>query len=89
MKRSPSGRSAPKIASVLPPSPAAATRCGSSCASAPQTASTMRNPVTPRIEEAPGMTTSAIVPGFVRMWIGRKAPAVFGTSTVSAARTAW
>ena len=52
-------------------------------------ASTMRNPVTPRIEEAPGITTSATVPGLVRMWIGRKAPAVFGTSTVSAARTAW
>ena len=35
------------------------------------------------------MTTSAIVPGFVTMWIGRNAPAVFGTSTVSAERTAW
>ena len=65
------------------------TRSGSSWASAPLTASRTRNPVTPRIEEAPGITTSAIVPGLVRMWIGRKAPAVFGTSTVSAARTAW
>ena len=35
------------------------------------------------------MTTSATVPGFVRTWIGRKAPAVFGTSRVRAQRTAW
>ena len=77
------------MASVLPPSPAAATRSGSSWASAPLTASTTRNPVTPRIDEAPGITTSATVPGLVRTWIGRNAPAVFGTSTVSAARTTW
>ena len=83
------GRSAPKIASVLPPSPAAGIRSGISCASAPLSASRMRKPVTPRIDEAPGITTSATVPGFVRTWIGLNAPAVFGTSRVSAQRTAW
>ena len=46
-------------------------------------------PTDPRIEDAPGMTTSAIVPGRVSTLIGRNAPAVFGTSNVSAARTAW
>ncbi len=45
--------------------------------------------MTPRIEDAPGMTTSAIVPGFVSTWIGLNAPAVFGTSRVRAQRTAW
>ena len=60
-----------------------------SCASAPFTASSARNPVTPRIDEAPGITTSATVPGVVSTWIGRKAPEVFGISTVSAQRTAW
>ena len=45
--------------------------------------------MTPRIDDAPGMTTSAIVPGFVSTWIGRKAPEVFGTSTLTAERTAW
>ena len=55
--RRPSGRSAPKIASVLPPSPAAGTRSGMSCASAPFIASNMRKPVTPRIDDAPGITT--------------------------------
>ena len=77
------------MASVLPPSPAAGTREGTSCASAPLTASSTRKPVTPRIEDAPGITTSAIVPGFVSTWIGLKAPDVFGISTVSAQRTAW
>jgi len=45
--------------------------------------------VTPRIDEAPGITTSATVPGFVSTVTGRKAPEVFGTSTVRAERTAW
>ncbi len=88
-RSSPPGRSAPKMASVFPPSPAAPTRSGTSWARAPLTASSTRKPVTPRIDDAPGMTTSAIVPGFVSTWIGRKAPEVFGISTVSAQRTAW
>ena len=45
--------------------------------------------MTPRIDEAPGMTTSATVPGFVSTVIGLNAPAVFGTSSVSAQRIAW
>ena len=45
--------------------------------------------MTLRIHDAPGMTTRAIVPGPVITLIGWKAPAVFGTSTVSAERTAW
>ena len=45
--------------------------------------------MTPRIDDAPGMTTCAIVPGFVSTWIGRNAPEVFGISTASAERTAW
>src|SRR5918995_1661847 len=53
MNREPSGRSAPKTASVFPPSPAAGTRSGISCASAPCTASSARKPVTPRIDDAP------------------------------------
>ena len=77
------------MASVLPPSPAAGTRSGISCASAPLRASRIRKPVTPRIDDAAGITTSAIVPGFVITVTGRNAPAVFGTSTVSAQRTAW
>ena len=77
------------MASVLPPSPAAGMRSGISWASAPLSASRIRKPVTPRIDEAPGITTSATVPGFVSTVIGLKAPAVFGTSSVSAQRTAW
>ena len=60
-----------------------------SCASAPFSASTTRKPVTPRIDDAPGITTSVTVPGFVSTWTGRNAPAVFGTSRVSAQRTTW
>ena len=71
-----------KIASVLPPSPAAGTRSGISCASAPFIASKIRKPVTPRIDDAPGMTTCVTVPGFVITLIGRNAPAVLGISTV-------
>ena len=89
MNRDPSGRSDPKTARVFPPSPAAGTRSGINCASAPLIASRARKPVTPRIDDAPGMTTSAIVPGVVRTWIGRNAPEVFAMSTVSADRTAW
>ena len=74
---------------MLPPSPAAGTRDGISCASAPLIASSARKPVTPRIDDAPGITTSQIVPGFVSTWIGRNAPDVFGISTASAERTAW
>ncbi len=77
------------MASVLPPSPAAGTRSGISCASAPFSASRTRKPVTPRIDDAPGITTSATVPGFVSTVIGLNAPAVFGTSTVRAQRIAW
>ena len=44
------------MTSVLPPSPAASTRSGSRPASAPKTTSTMRKPVTPRIDEAAGIT---------------------------------
>ena len=84
-----SGRRAPKTASVLPPSPAAGTRDGISCASAPLIASSARKPVTPRIDDAPGITTSQTVPGFVSTLIGRNAPEVFGISTASAERTAW
>ena len=64
-------------------------RSGISCASAPFTASSTRNPVTPRIDDAPGIVTSQTVPGFVSTFTGRKAPEVFGTSTSSAQRTAW
>ena len=45
--------------------------------------------MTPRIDDAPGITTSVTVPGFVSTWTGRNAPAVFGTSRVNAQRTAW
>ena len=54
---------------------------------APKIVSTIRNPVTPRIEEAPGITTSATVPGSVMMFRGRNIPAVLGTSPLMAHRT--
>ena len=74
MNGSPSGRRPAKIASELPPSPAAGTRSGISCASAPFTASKIRKPVTPRIVDAAGITTCATVPGFVTTLTGRNAP---------------
>ena len=89
MNRSPARSSPAKIASELPPSPAAGTRCGISCASAPLTASNMRKPVTPRIVEAAGMTTCATVPGFVTTFTGRNAPDVVGISELTADMTAW
>lgn len=54
---------------------------------APKIVSTMRNPVTPRMEEAPGITTSATVPGSVMIFRGRNIPAVLGTSPLMAHRT--
>ena len=45
--------------------------------------------MTPRIDDAAGITTSVTVPGFVSTRTGRNAPAVFGTSSVSAQRTTW
>src|SRR5262249_33867729 len=48
---------------VLPPSEAAITRSGSIWARAPNTVSTMRNPVSPRAAQAAGGTALAIVPG--------------------------
>ena len=72
---------------MLPPSPAASTRSGSRPARAPKTASTMRKPVTPRIDDAAGMTPLTIVPGGAITRSGRNRPAVFGTSSRSTERT--
>ena len=49
----------------------------------------MRKPVTPRIEDAPGMTTCVTVPGLVTTVTGRNAPAVLGISAGTAHITAW
>ena len=76
-------------ASVEPPSPAAAIRSGTSCASAPLTTSETRYPATPRIDDAFGMTTWSTVPGCVTTVIGRSAPPVRGMSTDEAVITQW
>jgi len=53
------------------------------------TASKILKPVTPRIVDAPGMTTCATVPGVVTMLTGRKAPEVVGIWELTADITAW
>jgi hypothetical protein len=89
MNGSPAPSFPAKIASELPPSPAAGTRCGISWASAPLTASNMRKPVTPRIVDAAGITTCATVPGFVTTSTGRNAPEDVGMSDETADMIAW
>src|SRR5690242_10726267 len=78
-----------RMTRLLPPSPAAAMRFGINLASAALTVSRILKPVTPRIDDAAGITTCATVPGFVTTVIGLKAPAVNGTSVLSAAMIGW
>src|ERR1700722_13175144 len=63
---------------VLPPSDAAYTRSGYSCASAPKQQSTPRNPVSPRAAHAAGSLPLVIVPAGAITLIGRNTPSLFG-----------
>ena len=78
-----------ELQAKAPPSPAAGTRSGISCASAPFTASNIRKPVTPRMVDAAGITTCATVPGFVTTLTGRNAPELVGISELTADMIAW
>ena len=60
-----------------------------SWASAPLIVSSTRNEVTPRIEDAAGITTCVMVPGLVTTVTGLNAPAVIGRSALTADMTAW
>src|SRR6476659_7833551 len=61
---------------VLPPSDAAYTRSGYSCANAPKQQSTPRKPVSPRAAHAAGSLPLVIVPGGAITLIGRNTPSL-------------
>src|SRR5690349_16542354 len=63
---------------TLPPSEAAKTLSGSIRASAPNMASTMRNPVSPRAAQEAGSTQFAMVPDGAVTSIARKTPSLLG-----------
>ncbi len=66
------------VSPVLPPSEAAITRSGYSCASAPNAQSTPRKPVSPRAAQAAGSLPLVMVPGGAITLIGRNTPSLFG-----------
>ena len=71
-----------------PPSLAAPTLSGTIIARAPKVQSIMRKPVTPRMAQAPGITTDVTVPGGVVTSIGRNMPSLLGMSAGRMERTA-
>jgi len=79
----------PMIMSELPPSPAAGTLDGTICARQPKSASESRNPTTPRIPEAAGITGLTMLPSGAITSMGRNSPEVFGMSACMIERTAY
>ena len=62
----------PMLTPVFPPSHAAGTRSGRTCASAPSMVSVSRKPVSPRAAKAAGRTGFRMLPLGARTRIGRK-----------------